>query len=408
MTDRVAELVASITKNTTEVNSYLKSHNIAPLSFDADLYGARDAALQACSELQALLGGSMRSVFTTNVADLVSLQAVCRFKIATSFPTSTTTATYMELSDLTGVAEPNIRRIVRGALTNHVFQEKEPGKVSHTAASRFLAENKFAREWVEMYTQEILPATARMTDAMEKWPESEEPNHVGYSLANGTSEHFFDYIAHDPARAKRFSDAMTLFSTGPGYGPDTLLDYFSTNQLTEGTLVDIGGSHGAYSIPLVRKFSKLRCIVQDRPEVVEIGSKNVPNDVANRFEFMAHDFFDEQCVKAEVYLLRWVLHDWSDQYCFKILRALIPALRPGSRILIHEWIVPEPHHSSLPAQVSIRIFDLYMKSLCNGKEREVQDWEKLVSETDPRFYIRSILQDPFSKLGIIDLEWIGY
>lgn len=255
---------------------------------------------------------------------------------------------------MTGISEPDIRRIVRGALTNHVFQEKEPGKVSHTAASRFLAANRVARQWVEMYAEEILPAATRMVDAMERWPKSGEPNHVGYSLANGTSEHCFDYMARDPARAERFSDAMTLFSSGPGYGPDALLDYFSTNRLMEGTLVDIGGSHGAYSIPLVRKFPNLRGIVQDRPEVVDLGSKNVPDDIADRFEYMSHDFFDDQCVKADVYLLRWVLHDWSDQYCVKILRALIPALRPRSRILIHEWIMPEPHCSSPHEQVSMR------------------------------------------------------
>lgn len=77
MSNRVAELTASIAKNTAEVNDYLASHGIAPLSFDADvpreLLGdarftvPRDAAINACAELQDLLGGSTRSVFTKSV-----------------------------------------------------------------------------------------------------------------------------------------------------------------------------------------------------------------------------------------------------------------------------------------------------------------------------------------------------
>ncbi|KAF2258862.1 sterigmatocystin 8-O-methyltransferase precursor [Lojkania enalia] len=416
MANRVAELSAKIAKSTAELNAYLAFHGIPHLSFDTDVpvhvqadkdyANPRDAALQACSELKALLGGSTTSIFTTNAIDLINLQAICRFNIATSFPASQSTVTYTELSDLASISEADIRRIVRGALTNHVFQEKEPGKVSHTAASRFLARSELARQWVEMYAEEILPAATRMVDAMEKWPGSGEPNHAGYSLANDTDKHCFDYMSQFPGRVERFSNAMTLFSLGPGYGPEALLHYFSSNHLTDGTLIDVGGSHGAFSIPLVQKFPNLRAIVQDRPEVVETSRKNVPEEVKDRVEFMPHDFFKVQPVKANIYLLRWVLHDWSDQYCLKILRALIPALQPGARILVHEWIVPEPHQSSLHIQGSMRLFDLYMKSICNGKEREAQDWQALVTEAASRYKIRAITQIPISKLGIIDIEWI--
>lgn len=235
-----------------------------------------------------------------------------------------------------------------------MFQEKEPGKVSHTAASRFLATNAFARKWVEMYAEEILPAVVRTVDAITQRPNSGEPNHIRYSLANGTTEHCFDYMARYLTRAQRFGDAMGSFSSGPGYGPEALLEYFAAANLTEGTLIDLGGSHGAYSITLVRQFPKLRAIVQDGPEVVEWSSKNVPEDLADRLEYVTHDFFCIQPLRADVYLLHWILHNWSDEYCMKILRALIPALRPKNRVLIHEVIIPEPSQSSSHTQASIR------------------------------------------------------
>ena len=48
--------------------------------------------------------------------------------------------------------------------------------VAHTAASRMLANNPLMVEWIEMTATEILPATLKIADAMEKWPRSGEPN----------------------------------------------------------------------------------------------------------------------------------------------------------------------------------------------------------------------------------------
>jgi hypothetical protein len=113
-------------------------------------------------------------------------------------------------------------------------------------------------------------------------------------------------------RAEAFEDVMSLFTkgSGSGYGPEALLDYIETNGLTDGTLVNVGGSHGSASIPIVQQHQNLRVIVQDQVAVVEVGAKNVPGEVRDRVRFMAHDFFTEQPVKgAEVYLLRWILHD---------------------------------------------------------------------------------------------------
>jgi hypothetical protein len=58
---------------------------------------------------------------------------------------------------------------------------------------------------------------------------------------------------------------------------------------------------------------------------------------------MAHDFFEEQPVKgADVYYYRWTLHNWSDKYCIKTLKALSPALKKGSRVLIMDVVMPPP------------------------------------------------------------------
>lgn len=58
---------------------------------------------------------------------------------------------------------------------------------------------------------------------------------------------------------------------------------------------------------------------------------------------MKHDFFTPQVVKgADVYIYRWIFHNWVDEQSIKILQAAIPALKSGARILINDGCLPEP------------------------------------------------------------------
>ncbi|KAI1779177.1 S-adenosyl-L-methionine-dependent methyltransferase [Hypoxylon cercidicola] len=50
---------------------------------------------------------------------------------------------------------------------------------------------------------------------------------------------------------------------------------------------------------------------------------------------MAHDIFTPNPVRgADVYWLRAILHDWSDDYCIGILKSIKESMGPKSRILI--------------------------------------------------------------------------
>jgi hypothetical protein len=52
------------------------------------------------------------------------------------------------------------------------------------------------------------------------------------------------------------------------------------------------------------------------------------------------DFFTPQPVAADVYYFRSIFHNWADKYCVEILRSLVPALKKGARIIIHERVLP--------------------------------------------------------------------
>jgi hypothetical protein len=96
--------------------------------------------------------------------------------MATKFPKDKDTVTYNDLAKACHMPEPEMRRIVRGAMTIHVFREKD-GAIAHTPTSNFLATNPLIREWIDMTFSEVEPAKTRVVDAMTNWPRSEEPNH---------------------------------------------------------------------------------------------------------------------------------------------------------------------------------------------------------------------------------------
>lgn len=68
----------------------------------------------------------------------------------------------------------------------------------------------------------------------------------------------------------------------------------------------------------------------------------IPETLANRVIFEAHNFFEPQKRSADIYLLRFVLHDWNDANAIKILRNLIPAMNNDSRIILLETVLKQP------------------------------------------------------------------
>ena len=147
-----------------------------------------------------------------------------------------------------------------------------------------------------------------------------------------------------------------------------LVDNFDFGSIGKGLIVDVGGSHGQVSIAIARKYPHLECIVQDLPDTIIGLESRVPEDLKDRIHGMEHDFLTPQPVRdADIYLLRWILHDWSDKYCIRILQCLIPALKNGAKIVINDICIPQPGQLGIAADRSLRsVVRLdFTSSLCN-------------------------------------------
>ncbi|KNG48072.1 s-adenosyl-l-methionine-dependent methyltransferase [Stemphylium lycopersici] len=405
---RMAELAATIAQHTERVNSYLSEKDLPQPSFDADspvdlglpsdIEESRIAVLQASQELNDLLQRPRDLLFNHQHNLLVYLKLISRYDIASLVPVNGELA-IKDLAANIGLDEAAITRILRLGIAHRIFREPRPGVIAHSAASRQIADDARVASWVGANVDEMWPAAEKLVDALEKWPQASEPNHTGFSLAHRTDMPFYSVLASDPGRARRFAGAMSFFTTGEGYSLRHLTDGYPWDSIPSGTVVDLGGSQGDAAFALANKYPSLHLIVQERPEVVASSKQQDGLDV----RFMAHDFFEEQPLKgADVYYYRWTLHNWPDKYCIKTLRALVPALKKGARLLIMDVVMPPAGVLPNDLDRKLRAMDLTMLEIGNAKERDLDEWKALLAGADARFKFHDLHQPPGSTFAIIE------
>jgi hypothetical protein len=117
--------------------------------------------------------------------------------------------------------------------------------------------------------------------------------------------------------------------------------------------------------------------------------------LGERFSAVAGDFFAE-VPEADYYLLKWILHDWSDYDCLRILNNCRRAARPGARALVVEAVVAEPGEPDPAA-----LLDLNMLVATEGKERDLEQFDALFAASGWR---RVGLSSTRSLYTLIELE----
>jgi hypothetical protein len=228
-------------------------------------------------------------------------------------------------------------------------------------------------------------------------------------LANNTKATAYQVFSQFPERARRFGNAMRSFTEGTGFELSHVVDNFPWGELGNGTVVDVGGSQGFACFAIARQFPALSFVVQDLEPVIQAAEKGAPADLAHRVRFMTHDFLleDQPVQGGDVYFFRWILHNWSDKYCVKILRGLIPSLKPGAKIVLNDNVLPQPGVLSRWQENRLRSMDLCMTELQNSHERELDDWAKVFELADPRFEFKGGQQPAGSNLWLMVAEWKG-
>jgi hypothetical protein len=179
---------------------------------------------------------------------------------------------------------------------------------------------------------------------------------------------FFDWISTDAEKVevqnRTFANVTNSLRAG----------MFEGYRLPEGAVVaDLGGADGSMLTRLLADAPERRGIVFDRPEVVAAAQKTLADHgLTDRVQCAGGDFF-ESVPAADVYILSYILHDWDDESCRRILGNIAVTAEPGARVVLVEAVIP-PGDAPHPAKV----VDLTMLAMAGGRERTAEEYQALL------------------------------
>lgn len=143
-------------------------------------------------------------------------------------------------------------------------------------------------------------------------------------------------------------------------------------------LVDVGGGYGELLKNVLEAYPDHRGVLFDLPAAVEGAKLRLAmEEVASRIEFVAGDFFNAVPPGGDVYLLKSILHNWSDERAVIILNACRRAMRSDSKLVMIERVAPSRMRPSSRARAVSRT-DLNMLLGFGGRERTTADMSRLL------------------------------
>ncbi|MFI5502491.1 methyltransferase [Nocardia asteroides] len=184
---------------------------------------------------------------------------------------------------------------------------------------------------------------------------------------------FFEYAAAHREIGDLFDRAMTSVST---LAIEPLLAAYDLGRF--GTIVDVGGGRGSLLTEILGRHPAAQGVVFDLPSVVDdLGEDLAAAGLAQRCAVEAGSFFESVPQGGDAYLLKHIIHDWSDEHAERILRTVHAAMSPTATLLVIELVLPE-HQRPHPG----KMIDLEMLvNTDGGHERTEAQFRELLARS---------------------------
>lgn len=314
--------------------------------------------------------------------DLAILKYVVQKDIINHIPEQDNGISYESLAQKVGADRVMLTRGLKHLSNRLIFEEVGTDRIRHSSFSRAL-KNPGTLNLLRMAFKSVPEIAAAMNEVESLFDIKTTPQ---------PNPKVFVKHEDNPKQRAMFNAVMDDFAKSPSLGVAAFVDQYDWPSLAAkgATVVDIGGNEGQLAVALANRHPGLRIMVQDLPATVESAKTKQQSwdlDISSAIEFQAHSFFDEQNVAADVYILRWILHMLPDLDVEKLLRALKPAMKANSRILINEALVDgegdlEKYGLEQQDQITkrrISLLDLQVNLMHQiSKERTAAEFEQLV------------------------------
>uniref|UniRef100_A0A7N0ZRG3 Uncharacterized protein n=1 Tax=Kalanchoe fedtschenkoi TaxID=63787 RepID=A0A7N0ZRG3_KALFE len=211
---------------------------------------------------------------------------------------------------------------------------------------------------------EVLAGFYRLKDAVldPRGPVS------AFEAAHGVG--VYEYIAERPC-----SRLAVLFNQSMGRSTTLFFDNVlrAYGCVFDGAMevLDVGGNAGAALERIISVWPDVKGVNFDLPHVISRAP------FIEGVTHVAGDMF-ESLPDSKTILLKWVLHNWSDEQCLKLLKNCWRALpEEGGKVIVLEFVIPQDLERTDRAAVDAITLDFIMMALYGGKERTEAEFRDL-------------------------------
>jgi hypothetical protein len=268
-----------------------------------------------------------------------------------------------ELANKSGVHEESLYRLMRALASAGIFSTDQNGKFSLTPIADCLKEDS-----PESVKAMAISMGNAFYKAYKELSFSVQTGEGGFKKALGVP--VFEYLTNNPEEGKIFDRMMTDIHGGETEPMVSTYDFSVFN-----TVVDIGGGNGEVISAVLNKNPNVKGILFDLPDVINRSRSNISaRGLGGRCQLDSGSFFESVSKGGDAYIMRHILHDWSDADAITILSNCRKSMNPGGKVLVVEAVIQDGNNPS-----PFKLLDLTML-LVGGKERTTKQFEHIFSE----------------------------
>jgi ubiquinone/menaquinone biosynthesis C-methylase UbiE len=264
-----------------------------------------------------------------------------------------------QLAASTATHAGSLYRILRALCGGGVLTEDAQGRFATTPLGETLRSEGLRAIITTELGEEHYPAWGELLHSVRT-------GEIAFNKVNGMP--VWEYFAKNPDNAVTFNAAMGDIN---GMLEEAISHAFDFSPFSK--IVDVGGGTGSLLGLAMKANPSMRGVVFDLPNVIEEARAYIASQqLAERCEFVAGDFFENVPDGGDAYMLKWILHDWDDEHSVTILRNCRRAMGKDARLLIFEAAIPSGNNPFLA-----KFMDLNMMVMTGGRERTEQEYRSL-------------------------------